>query len=136
MSVEPLAAPDFCVSNKDMTHIATNLTLKAIDYYQKELSHRKRSRCAHGALYKGLTCSAYSKERIKAVGFTKGMLDTFNRFRECYKASIILQQESSSISESDDYKKMKNEKNKTAIDGCFAALIAHDAACCLFSIFS
>ena len=39
------------------------IAIKSINFYQKELSHKKKYHCAHRALHKGLTCSEYSKQQ-------------------------------------------------------------------------
>ncbi len=119
-----------------MQSLSSAIALKTIDYYQKNLSHRKTKRCAHSALYNGLTCSAYSKVRINSVGSVKGILDTIKRFKACYKASLILQQNPNPDNSSSNTPQTKRNKSDAVLDSSIGAILAHDAACCLFSIFS
>jgi putative component of membrane protein insertase Oxa1/YidC/SpoIIIJ protein YidD len=119
-----------------MQNLTSTIAIRSIDYYQRNLSHKKSSRCAHRALHNGSSCSAYSKERIQAVGSVKGILDTLRRFKACYKASLILQQNQNHDNLPPDTKQSQRNKSDVYLDGCFGALLAHDAACCLFSILS
>ena len=115
-------------------NISVSLAIKAIDYYQSNLSHKKKYRCAHWALYKGLTCSSYSKEVIKQKGIFFGIYDTFKRLFACWQASKKIK-ETYTVAFGAEQKEKQNKKSKSdSTDDCFTSYLALEAGCCLASL--
>jgi len=114
-------------------NIPTTIAIKSIDYYQKELSHRKKYCCSHRALYQGLTCSEYSKQKIAKVGLLRGIKETLFRLKDCYWASKKIKAIKAEVTTGDKNTPKHDKKNDQEIDSCTVAWIAADSACCLLS---
>jgi putative component of membrane protein insertase Oxa1/YidC/SpoIIIJ protein YidD len=69
------------------------VAVSAIEYYQKYISPHKGFRCAHGALYNGPSCSAYSKAKFMNEGILIGAISTIQRLNHCREANKILRQQ-------------------------------------------
>lgn len=111
---------------------SASLAVKAIDYYQSNISHKKKFRCAHGALHKGLTCSAYSRVRVIKRGLLLGLVDTTRRLLNCWKASKEIKKNNKFLTNSEQGK--QDKKNNENVDFCTKTYLLGEAACCIASI--
>lgn len=69
-----------------------SLTIKGINFYQKNISPKKGYRCAYCFLHGQESCSQYAKNSILKEGLITAISLTLTRLRECRKAYEILQQ--------------------------------------------
>jgi putative component of membrane protein insertase Oxa1/YidC/SpoIIIJ protein YidD len=113
---------------------SASLAVKAIDYYQSNLSHKKKYKCAHGALQKGLTCSAYSRARIIKKGFWLGSIDTIRRLFGCWEASKEIKENSILVSKSEQTKPEKKKPNDDSVGSCTKGYLLGEATCCIASL--
>ena len=64
--------------------------LRAIDFYQRQISPRKGYRCAHARLYGGAGCSGFAREAIAQPGIGAALPQVRARFGECKLAAQTL----------------------------------------------
>lgn len=83
----------------------TNIVVTIISIYQKYLSPHKGFRCAHAAYHSGDSCSEAVKVIILQKGLLGGWGDIRQRFADCKRASIAVQQR-------EDKKKDKRKKDE------------------------
>ena len=115
-------------------NIPTAIAIRSINFYQKELSHKKKYHCAHGLLHQGLTCSEYSKLQIEKVGVLIGLKNTFFRLRDCYLASKKIRKLKAEVAiDGGNNQKQENSKKNQEIDSCTKIQIATDSACCFLT---
>jgi len=115
-------------------NLASSIAIKSIEFYQKELSHRKKYCCAHGVLHQGLTCSEYSKQKIEKYGIFQGVKETILRLKECYLASKKIKEIRSELAISDNGLSEDKTNNDSEIDPCLIAQLSADSACCILTL--
>jgi len=71
-----------------MMHVAADVAIRSISFYQKAISHRKGYACAFRVLHKDLSCSEFVKNEIELQGLLKGIRSALERFSACQHAAI------------------------------------------------
>lgn len=114
----------------------TSIAVGWINFYQKELSHKKKFHCAHGVLHQGLSCSEYCKDRIEKLGVLPGLKATLFRFKDCYLAGkrLKIMKASMTTDVEDKQNEKKTEKKHNSDSFCAKWIAVESGACCLLSL--
>lgn len=83
------------------------IAIKSIRFYQKNLSHKKGYKCAHGVLHGDTTCSASILNIIKNNSILSWYSLSKKQFESCKNAKITINK-----------KRDKNKKEKSCDSNC------------------
>jgi len=96
----------------------------SIDLYQKYLSPYKGYCCAYKVYHDDVSCSQFTKNSIKELGFCQAMLIIKKRFKDCKISSEKIKEEKKECCESEGFKKFDNGvgcvSNGCNIASCFS----------------
>jgi putative component of membrane protein insertase Oxa1/YidC/SpoIIIJ protein YidD len=102
--------------------------LYSIDLYQKYLSPHKGYCCAYKVYHDDVSCSEFTKNSIKDVGFIQSILIIKQRFKECKISSERIKEEKECC-QSEGFKRFDNcvgNSCKTCeVASCFGFLFSH-----------
>lgn len=113
--------------------------IRAIDYYQMNLSQKKGFSCAYAAYHNEISCSTYGKQQIAQYGLFFGCINVLIRLKECRLASERLKQRGGELQEKAEGSLHKSKQECQNMDTCeklWFAEAAGEVACCAFFIFS
>ena len=89
----------------------------SIDLYQKYLSPYKGYCCAYKVYHDDVSCSQFTKNCIKELGFFQAIFIIKKRFQDCKISAEKIKEEKTECCKSEDFKKFDNRLG-CACDSC------------------
>ena len=113
------------------------IAIRAIEFYQRNLSKNKGYSCAYAAYHSDISCSAYGKAQVDQNGVLIGALKTIQRLKECRFASQKIKEKRKELKTKAQRSFKDNRKECQNMDTCekwwFAEAVGEVACCALFS---
>jgi putative component of membrane protein insertase Oxa1/YidC/SpoIIIJ protein YidD len=115
------------------------LAIRAINYYQLNLSNKKGFSCAYAAYHNDISCSNYGKKQIDENGLFIGIIRIIKRLKECKFASQKIKEKRMELKEKAKGSYQDSKKECQNMDTCekvwFAEAVG-EVACCAMFMFS
>ncbi len=115
------------------------LAIRAINYYQVNLSNKKGFSCAYAAYHNDISCSNYGKKQITEHGLFFGVIKIFKRLKECKFASQKIKEKRKELKEKAQGTFQNSKQECQNMDTCekfwFAEAVG-EVACCALFVFS
>ena len=118
-----------------------NAAVRAISWYQSDLSPRKGFRCAHRVLTGDLSCSAFAKQAISERGLLVGLGLFASQVQRCHasaKALAQLPRQDAPDAPLADFNPSKSSSSIAESDFCVKWVAAEAAgqgvSCCLLAL--